>query len=94
MRNYDLTVVLPGGMTAAKKKSTREKIEKMLGAMKAKVGKVDDWGEIELAYPIKKSTAGIFLHFHLELNAESVKTIADKLKLEKDIIRHLLVKKE
>lgn len=78
----------------AKKKSTREKIEKMLKTLKVKVGKVDDWGEIELAYPIKKSTAGIFLHFHLELDAEAVKIIAAKLKLEEDILRYLLVRKE
>lgn len=94
MRNYELTIVLPGGVTPAKKKSTREKIEKMLGAMKAKVGKVEDWGEIKLAYPIAESSAGIFLHFPLELEAQSAKTIAGKLKLEEDIIRYLLVRKE
>ena len=86
--------MLPGGTTPARKKSVVEKIKKMLTTLKGKVGKVVDWGEIELAYPIKKSTAGVFLHFHLELDAQAVKTIADKLKLEEDIIRYLLVKKE
>ncbi len=94
MRKYELTIVLPGGLTAAKKKSAIEKIGKIIKTLKGKISKQDDWGEIDFAYPIKKNTAGIFLLFNLELEAESAKAISNKLKFEEEILRYLLVRKE
>ena len=94
MNSYELTVVLPGKATVAKKKSAKNKIEKMVTTLKGKVSKVEDWGEIELSYPIKKMETGIFLHFALELETETVKAIIEKLKLEEEIIRYLLIRKE
>ena len=94
MRNYELTVVLPGKATPAKKKTAQGKIEKIVTAAKGKVDKFDDWGERELAYPIAKNDTGNFLHFQLELEAEAVKGLDSKLNLEEGIIRYLLVKKE
>lgn len=94
MRNYELTIVLPGKATPAKKKSTQEKIGKLLTSQKGKVNKVDDWGEKKLAYPIAKNESGTFLHFEIELNALSAKALDSKLNLEEDIIRYLLVKKQ
>lgn len=94
MRKYELTVVLPGKTTAAKKRSTQTKLEKMIKGVKGKVGKVDDWGKIELSYPLAKNDAGVFLHFPLELEPEAAKGLDSKLNLEEDIIRYLLVREE
>ncbi len=94
MNSYELTVVLPGKVTTAKKKAVREKTEKMVKTLKGKVGKVEDWGEIELAYEINESSSGIYLHFPLELEAAVAKNINEKLKLEGDIIRYLLIRKD
>lgn len=90
---YELTIVLPGSATPAKKKSAQGKIEKIVTSAKGKVDKFDDWGERKLAYPIAKNGTGIFLHFQLELEAEAVKGLDSKLNLEEDILRYLLVKK-
>jgi len=87
-----LTVVLPGGVTAAKKKSIQARIKKLITAAKGKIGKVEDWGEKDLAYKIAKNESGAFLHFPLELEAEAAKNLDRKLNLEEDIIRYLLVR--
>ena len=92
MGKYELTVVLDGKATAAKKKRVVEKIKKLISTFKGKVGKVEDWGEKELAFKIKKSTTGIFLHIPLELNPEAAKAINGKLRLEEEILRYLLVR--
>jgi small subunit ribosomal protein S6 len=94
MRNYELTIILDGKATAARKKSVTQKIEKVVTDAKGKVGKVKDWGLRDLAYKIKKSLTGTFLIFPLELKSESVKALNEKLRLDEEIIRYLLVKKE
>lgn len=94
MTKYELTVVLPGDTTTAKKKNSQEAIEKIVKTFGGKVAKLDDWGKKELAYNIAKNDSGIFLHYILELEAESVKMLSQKLNLEEGIIRYLFVKQE
>jgi len=94
MRNYELTVVLPGKTTTAKKKAVQEKVGKLVKGLKGKAGKLNDWGKKELAYPIEDNETGVFLHYQLELEPEAAKVINAQLNLEEDIIRYLLVKKE
>ncbi len=93
MNKYELTIVLDGKATAAKKKSVTEKLEKMIKALKGNVVKVKDWGIKDLYYEIKKSETGAFLIFELELEGQGAKTINDKLRLEEEVIRYLLIRK-
>lgn len=92
MQKYELTLVLDGKATAAKKKAVQGLIEKIVKTFKGKVGKVEEWGKKDLAYKIGKSTTGEFLTFPLELDVQSPKALFLKLKSEEDIIRYLLVK--
>lgn len=92
MNSYELTIVLPGKVTAAKKKSVAEKVKKLVSTLKGKVKDEKNWGEKELAYKIGKNDTGNFVHFTLELEPKSVKDLSDKLKLEDRVIRYLLVK--
>ena len=94
MTDYELTLVLPGDTTEAKKKKTQEAIEKIVKIIGGKVVKVDDWGKKKLSYKIEKNDSGIFLHYNLKLEAGVVKMLPQKLSLEENIIRYLLVKKE
>jgi small subunit ribosomal protein S6 len=94
MENYELTVVLAGNATAAKKKSAQEAIAKIVKIIGGKVGKIEDWGKKELSYDIAKNDSGVFLHYNLELDGESVKMLPQKFNLEENIIRYLLVRKE
>lgn len=91
MDKYELTVVVDG-KSAAKKKTVTDKVEKLVSVLKGKVGKVEDWGVKDLAYKIKKSQSGIFVHFPLELEGSAAKSLGDKLRIEDDIIRYLLVR--
>ena len=94
MNNYELTIVLPEKSTPAKKKSAQELIAKLVKTFKGKIAKVDDWGRLDLSYPIEKNDSGEFLHFHLELEADGPKNLSDKLNLETGIIRYLIVARE
>ncbi len=94
MNKYELVVVLPGDATVAKKKAVGESLEKLVKILKGKIEKVIDWGKKDLAYEIEKNTSGVFLIFELELSPEAVRAMPDKLRLNEQIIRYLLVKKE
>jgi len=94
MQSYELTIVISGKATPVKKKQAQEIVEKLVKINKGKVVKTDDWGEIPLAYKIAKNESGNFLHFHLELNPEIIKGIDNKLRLEEEVIRYLLIKKD
>jgi small subunit ribosomal protein S6 len=94
MENYELTVVLPGKASANKKNKISKFIEDLLKTFEGKVKKTEDWGDIELAYLINKNSFGLFLYFEIELSPKLSKQLDDKLRLEEDIIRYLLIKKE
>jgi small subunit ribosomal protein S6 len=101
MNKYELTIVLDGKATAAKKKSIQGLVEKIVELSKGKIGKVEDWGVKDLAYklgkpasPAGRSTTGVYLHFPLELETEAVKNLASKIKVEAEILRYLLVRKD
>ena len=92
MSNYELTVVLPGGASSAKKKTVSEKLERLLKSLEGRIKKTDEWGEIDLAYKIGKEDSGTFIHFNLELNGAAAMNLKDKLRSESDIIRYLLIR--
>ena len=92
MSDYELTVVLPGDVSPAKKKSFSEKIEKLVKVSDGKIDKTDEWGKIDLSYKIKKEESGFFLHFKLSVIPSGVKNLKEKIRIDGDIIRYLLVK--
>jgi ribosomal protein S6 len=49
---------------------------------------------MELAYTIKDNDSGVFVFFELELEPKVVKSLDQKIKLEEDILRHLLIRKD
>lgn len=93
MNKYELTVVMEGKASPAKKKSVRGVVEKTITSLKGKIGTVEDWGEKPLSYKIEKSESGILMFFPLELDPENAKALATKLNQEEEIIRHLLLRK-
>jgi small subunit ribosomal protein S6 len=94
MNQYELAVVLPGGATAAKKKAARELIEQLVKVNEGKINEVEDWGDRELMFPIKKNETGTFMIFNLELNPAAAKALEPKLKVEDQFIRYLLIKSD
>ena len=94
MNNYELTIVLRGSATTIGKKTASEKVEKLVKNLKGKLVKSEEWGKIDLAYKIDKEGSGVFLFSEFEMDSQDAKNINEKLKLEDDIIRYLLVRKE
>lgn len=66
----------------------------VLGAIKANQGEVyyeSSVNQIKLAYPINKQTSAFFGFCEFRASAETVKQISEKLKLEPQVVRFLIV---
>ncbi len=94
MNKYELTLILDGKATAAKKKSVLESMEKTIKLLEGKIEKAEDWGVKELFHEIKKVKEGLYLHMPFEMEAKSIKTFEIKLKATDDILRYLIVRTE
>jgi len=94
MNKYELTLILEGKTTSAKKKSVLENLEKIVKFLEGKVEKAEDWGVKELFHEIKKQKEGLYLHLPIELPAKSIKALEVKLKAEENILRYLIVNVE
>lgn len=94
MNKYELTLILDGKATAAKKKSVLESLEKTIKLLEGKVEKAEDWGVKELFHEIKKVKEGLYLHMPFEMEAKSIKPFEVKLKATDDILRYLIVRTE
>jgi small subunit ribosomal protein S6 len=84
---YELIVLFPTKMNDIMAEKTLADLAK---ASKFKVVEVDKWGIKQLAYPIKKETKAYFLRLVIE--GGDTKTLANALKLDESLLRHLLVK--
>jgi len=94
MNKYELTIVLDGEFSPAKKKAALKKVEELIAFFKGKVVKSDDWGKMDLAYKIDKVSTGTFIFHEIELSPADVSKVSLTLEREEDILRFLLVKKE
>lgn len=92
MNIYELTLVLSGKASNAKKKSVSEKVEKMVEALGGKIRKSDEWGKIDFAYKMGKESSGLYLYYDLELDKSGAKKMRNKLRIESDIMRYLLIR--
>ena len=94
MNKYELTLVLDGKAGVAKKKKVIENLEKSLKIFKGAISESKEWGVKELAYKIRKSETGLYLYFELELDPSGVKALNDKIRVDPDLIRFLLIRKD
>ncbi len=90
-KKYELTIILDGKASSAKKKSVIESIEKTVKLLTGKVVKTEDWGVKQMFHKIGKSQEGLYVHFELELPVKAVRQLSQKLQMDEQILRNLLV---
>src|SRR3989344_2598832 len=86
-KQYELIALFPTKMNDIMAEKTLADLAK---TSKFKVAEVDKWGIKQLAYPIKKETKAYYLRLVIE--GGDTKTLANALKLDESLLRHLLVK--
>ena len=89
-----MTLILDPGLAAAEKKDAIVKVKKLLETAKGKVEKTDEWGKKTFVYPIRKFGEGDYHFWEVSLPESGPAEIDKKMRLENEVLRYLLVRKE
>jgi small subunit ribosomal protein S6 len=92
MRSYELVVVVRSSLADADRKKLIDNVKKLLEGVK--FSKEEEWGQKPLAYPIKKELTGHYYFFKFEGEEVAPAGFEQKLLLNDNILRHLLLRKK
>lgn len=92
MQTYELTLILNATLEKTVLEKLLAKIKKMVVDVDGKMGKMEEWGKRVLAYPLKKQREGLYYFWELSLEKKEAPVIANKLQMEENILRYLIVR--
>ena len=92
MNKYDLTVLVGADVRDEAHDKFVGKIDKQIEALGGRAVKLSELGKKQLAYPINKTNEAIYLNWIVELPAPAVIEFDKKLTVDREVMRHLLVK--
>jgi small subunit ribosomal protein S6 len=92
LKTYELVLVVSGKASEEEQKKILEEVKKTLSS-KGKVIKTDLLGKKALAYSMKKEREGYYIIMNVEIEGAVVSQLSQQLRLNKLVLRHLIVNK-
>lgn len=92
--HYDLTLIVPATAAENEHPQIVSEIKNLLEQIGATEAKTQDLGRKKLAYAIKNLRHGFYFSFEFNVIPEKIKQLDTALKLNKHVLRHLIVKKK
>ena len=89
---YENTLIARQDLAVKELKETKEKYNSLINNSSGKVVKIEDWGLLNLSKRIKKFKKGFYIHYKFEGTSSTLSEIKKKIKIDRSIIRHLIVK--
>ena len=89
---YEKTLIARQDLSDKDLKDLKTKYNDLIKNSFGNVLKIEEWGLINLATKIKRYKKAFFLHFKFEGNDKTLTEIKKKIRVDGDIIRHLMVK--
>lgn len=86
-REYELIYILKGTCTASAAEKVAERVNDVVQAQKGKLLRVDNWGRRRLAYPIAKSSRGVFIYLRLVGWNDLIAELERNLRLLDEVVR-------
>ncbi|MBI2415268.1 MAG: 30S ribosomal protein S6 [Candidatus Kerfeldbacteria bacterium] len=90
-RHYEMMCLVPGSMDEAAVPMVKDRLVQLLSTTEATVTFQEDMGRRRLAYPINQQTAGHYLVFEFDAPSTAVQQLNAQLKLDPEILRHLII---
>ena len=89
MRNYELVFIVHPDQSE-QVPAMIEKDQKLIKASKGSIHRLEDWGRLQLAYPIQKIHKAHYVLMNIECSLETLAELEHTFKFNDAIIRHLL----
>ena len=91
MRDYELVYVVKPVLDEEAREGVQNKIKEIIETNGGEVTKVDAWGNKKLPYPIAKFTEGFYTLVNFKSSVELPKELDRNLKINENVIRHIIV---
>ena len=91
MRDYELVYVVKPVLDEETREGVQNRIKEIIEANGGEVTKVDAWGNRKLAYQIAKFTEGFYTLVNFKASVELPKELDRNLKINENVIRHMVV---
>lgn len=92
MNFYEIAYIAKQDMTGDKLEMLAKRFEKVVKDFKGKILKREDWGLRNLAYRIQKNRKGHYMMLNVEAPATAVAELDRLMRLDEEVIRHLILK--
>jgi len=89
-RDYELGIVINPEVGDEQARAIVERVTQLISTNDGEVVRVNAWGRRRLAYPIERHRDGLYFYFDLILDPQSIVEIERTLRVNEDVIRHLL----
>ena len=91
--HYELTAIIDSNIPDNEHPEKIEEMKGLIAKNKGKISSENNLGRKKLSYPIEKSLKGVFICLEFDIEPKTLKSIEKELKLNKSIIRYLIIKK-
>lgn len=92
MAFYENTLVARQDMAEKEINDIKEKYSSLINNSSGKVIKIENWGLLNLQKKIKKYKKAFYIHYKFEGNQLTLNEFRKQIKVDRSIIRHLIVK--
>ena len=94
MTKYEIMFIVKATLEETALNNITKEVQKLITDNNSKVIEFKDMGRKKLAYPINKEINGFYYLMNVEANTETVQEFDRKLRINENILRHLILKTE
>ncbi|PKM91150.1 30S ribosomal protein S6 [Candidatus Falkowbacteria bacterium HGW-Falkowbacteria-1] len=92
--HYEILFIIPNKFTDDEAQKVFKKVGGIIVSNDGKISMEDYWGKRKFAYPINHEYYGYYGLYEFDLERNLIAKINDTLRLDKEVVRFIIVKKE
>ena len=94
MTKYEIMFIVKATLEESQLNNLTKEVQALISGNGSKVIEFKDMGRKKLAYPINKEISGFYYLINAEATNEVIQEFDRKLRINENILRHLILKKE
>lgn len=94
MTKYEIMFIVKATLDDTALGNVTKEVQSLINNNNGKVIEFKDMGRKKLAYPINKEVSGFYYLINAEASNETIQEFDRKLRINENILRHLILKKE